>query len=68
MGPVSAMPRLDRWDKILRASHMEWIDDAERIATSFLGSVTDVSIGLDGSSCVGEFYDIYNICIRCWNA
>ena len=49
MGPVlTAMPRLDRWDKILRASHMEWIDDAERIATSFLGSVTDVSIGLDG--------------------
>lgn len=35
---------LDRWDKILRASHMEWIDDAERIATSFLGSVTDVIV------------------------
>ena len=50
---VHSMPRLDRWDKILRASHMEWIDDAERIATSFLGSVTDVSLGLD-RCCVGE--------------
>ena len=38
--------RLDHWDAILGASHMEWLDDAERIANSFLGSVTDVCLGL----------------------
>jgi len=35
---------LDRWDDILGASHMEWLDDAERISKSFLQSVTDVIV------------------------
>lgn len=35
---------LDRWDDILGSSHMEWLDDAERISKSFLQSVTDVIV------------------------
>lgn len=43
--PGMLLLRLDRWDDILGASHMEWLDDAERISKSFLQSVTDVFLG-----------------------